>query len=204
MPDSGDSSIDNLWREYARIFRDWDDLTIARWMAQTLGQFESQSWRLSHPLMGSYRLACQIAQDRGLKLNRLVTVPVAYGVVECCGQPILPLLTRDVVESGLVCQHCGGTAVSFEDLPERIKPAVRDWSDRYAPVHQVAHWDDRERKGSKNYDKAFENAALKAELLLKEAAHEVAPLLLRLYPAVVWEDQDECLDVVPEDVVLCP
>ena len=204
MPDSGDSSIDNLWREYARIFRDWDDLTIARWMAQTLGQFESRSWRLSHPLMGSYRLACQIAQDRGLKLNRLVTVPVAYGVVECCGQPILPLLTRDVVESGLVCQHCGGTAVSFEDLPERIKPAVRDWSDRYAPVHQVAHWDDRERKGSKNYDKAFENAALQAELLLKEAAHEVAPLLLRHYPAVVWEDQDECLDVVPEDVVLCP
>lgn len=204
MPDSGDSSIDNLWREYARIFHDWDDLTIARWMAQTLGQFESRSWRLSHPLMGSYRLACQIAQDRGLKLNRLVTVPVAYGVVECCGQPILPLLTRDVVESGLVCQHCGGTAVSFEDLPERIKPAVRDWSDRYAPVHQVAHWDDRERKGSKNYDKAFENAALKAELLLKEAAHEIAPLLLRHYPAVVWEDQDECLDVVPEDVVLCP
>ncbi len=204
MSDSGDSFNDNLWREYARIFRDWDDLTIARWMAQTLGQFEGRSWRLSHPLMGSYRLACQIAQDRGLKLNRLVTVPVAYGVVECCGQPILPLLTRDVVESGLVCQHCGGTAVSFEDLPERIKPAVRDWSDRYAPVHQVAHWDDRERKGSKNYDKAFENAALKVELLLKEAAHEVAPLLLRHYPAVVWEDQDECLDVVPEDVVLCP
>lgn len=204
MPESGDSSIDNLWREYGRIFRDWDDLTIGRWMAQTLGQFEGRSWRLSHPLMGSYRLACQIGQDRGLKLSRIVTVPAAYSMAECCGQPMLPLITRDIVESGLVCQHCNGTAVSFDELPERIKPAIRDWSEKYAPIHQVAHWDDRERKSSKNYDKAFEDAALKAERLLAEAATDIAPLLLHQYPTVVWEDQDECLDVRPEDIVLCP
>jgi hypothetical protein len=28
------------------------------------------------------------------------------------------------------------------------------------------------------------------------------PPLLETYPAVIWEDQDECLEVRPEDVVL--
>ena len=28
------------------------------------------------------------------------------------------------------------------------------------------------------------------------------PPLLEVYPAVIWEDQDECLEVRPEDVVL--
>jgi hypothetical protein len=28
------------------------------------------------------------------------------------------------------------------------------------------------------------------------------PPLLEFYPAVIWEDQDECLEVRPEDVVL--
>jgi hypothetical protein len=204
MPESGDSSIDHLWREYTKVFRDWDDLTLARWMAQTLGQLEGRAWRLNHPLMSCYRLTSEIAHSRGLKLSRLATVPVAYGVAECCGQPLLPLLSRDVVESGLVCQHCGGTAVRFEDLPENLKPALRDWAERYAPVHEVAHWEDKQRKSSRNYDKAFEDAALKAEKLLLESANDLAPRLLRQYPVVVWEDQDECLDVRPEDVVLCP
>jgi hypothetical protein len=30
----------------------------------------------------------------------------------------------------------------------------------------------------------------------------LAPALLEFYPAVVWEDQDECLEVRPEDVQL--
>ena len=30
------SPLDALWLEYARVFRDWDDLTLARWLAQTL------------------------------------------------------------------------------------------------------------------------------------------------------------------------
>ena len=40
------------------------------------------------------------------------------------------------------------------------------------------------------------------EKLLIEAATELMPPLLESYPAVIWEDQDECLEVRPEDVVL--
>ena len=55
------SPLDSLWQEYARVFRDWDDLTLGRWLAQTLGQLEGRAWRLSHPLVGAYRLAAKIA-----------------------------------------------------------------------------------------------------------------------------------------------
>jgi hypothetical protein len=66
----------------------------------------------------------------------------------------------------------------------------------------VAHWDDKQRRKSKDYDAAFEDAAQDAEKLLIEAATELMPPLLEFYPAVIWEDQDECLEVRPEDVVL--
>ena len=29
---------------------------------------------------------------------------------------------------------------------------------------------------------------------------QIAPKFLDFYPAVVWEDQDECLEVRPEDI----
>ena len=57
------SPLDSLWQEYARVFRDWDDLTLGRWLAQTLGQLEGRAWRLSHPLVGAYRLAAKIGED---------------------------------------------------------------------------------------------------------------------------------------------
>ena len=41
-----------------------------------------------------------------------------------------------------------------------------------------------------------------AERLLTYAGRELAPKLLNFYPAVIWEDQDECLEVRPEDVGL--
>jgi hypothetical protein len=69
-------------------------------------------------------------------------------------------------------------------------------------VHAVAHWDDRQRKSAGDYDRAFEQAAEQAERLLAQAGRELAPKLLELYPALVWEDQDECLEVRPEDVKL--
>lgn len=202
MSDDSEAPLDRLWREYAIVFKQWDDLTLARWMAQTLGQLENHSWRLSHPLVGSYRLAATLANDRDIWLKRIVTVPAAYQLAECCRAPLLPLFTRDIAETGLVCQHCGATAVAFDDLPEAVKPAVKDWAARYLPVHQVSHWDDRQRKRSGDYDKAFEDAAEQAEKLLAEAAQELVPLLLNHYSAVVWEDQDECLDVRPEDIDL--
>jgi hypothetical protein len=74
--------------------------------------------------------------------------------------------------------------------------------DEYEPVHAVAHWDDRQRKSVGDYDQAFENAAEEAERLLSFAGREILPGLLDHYPALVWEDQDECLEVRPEDIEL--
>ena len=64
MATEPESPLDKLWKEYGRVFHDFDDLTLARWLAQTLGQLEGRAWRLSHPLLGAYRLAAQIAHDR--------------------------------------------------------------------------------------------------------------------------------------------
>jgi len=43
-------------------------------------------------------------------------------------------------------------------------------------------------------------AAESAERLLTFAGRVLAPKLLNFYPALIWEDQDECLEVRPEDV----
>ena len=51
MPFESDSPLDTLWKEYGRVFAEFDDLTLARWLAQTLGQIEGKSWRASHPLV---------------------------------------------------------------------------------------------------------------------------------------------------------
>ena len=115
---------------------------------------------------------------------------------------MLPLLTRDVREAGLVCPHCDEPMLPADELPEDCRKTILDWAAEYAPVHAVAHWDDRQRKASGDYDRAFEDAAKTAEVLLARAGSEVAPLLLEHYPAIIWEDQDECLEVRPEDVKL--
>jgi hypothetical protein len=117
---------------------------------------------------------------------------------------LLPLLTRDVRESGLICQHCNETLVEFEEIPESVRPVIQGWAQAYAPVHAVAHWDDQQRKQMRNYDQAYEEAAEEAERLLATAGTQIAPALLEFYPAVIWEDQDECLEVRPEDVATIP
>ncbi|MBI3414364.1 MAG: hypothetical protein HY043_03430 [Verrucomicrobia bacterium] len=200
MTDMPDSPLDRLWAEYSLVFRDFDDLTLARWCSQTLSQLEGRAWRLSHPLLGAFRLGTQVAHERQIWLKRLATLPAAFPEAPCCRAPLLPLFTRDVMESGLVCQHCSGTAVEFGDLPRELQAAIKEWADAYAPVHAVAHWDDRQRKGVRNYDQAYEDAAEEAEELLAQAGQEILPRLITLYPAVVWEDQDECLEVRPEDI----
>jgi len=203
MATDPDAPLDGLWREYGQAFRDFDDLTLARWMAQTLGQLEGKAWRLSHPLLGAYRLAAQLAHDRQIWLKRLATAPAAYGQAPCCRAPLLVLLTRDVAETGLICQHCNETAVPLEDVPLPVRPELERWAGSYAPVHAVAHWDEPKRKSAAgDYDQALEKAARKAEELLAQAGRELAVALLDHYPAVVWEDQDECLEVRPEDVRL--
>ena len=193
-------SVERLWQDYAGVFRQFDDLTLARWMSQTLSQLQGQLWRMSHPLVASYRLAAMVAHDRQVWHQRLVTVPPDFLITECCRAPLLPMVTRDVLENGLICLHCNGTAVEIEKVGEPAE-ALAAWAETYAPVHGVAHWDDARRAAHENYDQAYENAATESEKQLAQLGLELAPPLVEFYPAVVWEDQDECLQVRPEDIV---
>jgi hypothetical protein len=184
MPENPESPLDTLWKEYSLVFREFDDLTLARWLAQTLGQLEGKVWRLSHPLLGAYRLGAQIAHDRQIWFKRLATPPAAYMESACCRAPMLPLLTRDVRDAGLICQHCSDTLVSFDDIPADVRDELGKWAELYAPVHAVSHWDDRQRKSAGNYDHAYEQAAKEAEALLARAGNNLAPKLLEFYPAI--------------------
>jgi len=185
MAANAESPLDLLWKEYSLIFREFDDLTLARWLSQTLGQLAGKSWRLSHPLLGAYRLGSQLGHERQIWLKRLATAPHAYSDSPCCRAPMLPLLTRDVKDAGLICQHCNDTLVPFDELPDSIRSELEKWADKYAPVHAVAHWDDRQRKTAGDYDRAFENAAEEAERLLAHVGKTLAVRLLESYPAVV-------------------
>jgi len=202
MAFDSDAPLDLLWKEYRLAFHDFDDLTLGRWLAQTLGQLAGKAWRLSHPLVGAYRLAAQLGHERQIWFKRLATPPATYSESPCCRAPMLALLTREVRESGLICQHCGETLVPFEEIPAEIRPDLEAWAAQYEPVHAVAHWDDSQRRSAGDYDRAYEKAAEEAEQLLARAGRQLAPGLLHFYPAVIWEDQDECLEVRPEDVSL--
>jgi hypothetical protein len=197
-----ESLPDRLWKEYSLAFEEFDDLTLARWLAQTLGQLKGRLWRFSHPLIGTYRLAAELAHRRQIWLKRLANVPDGFAPADCCRAPTLPLFSRDIVQSGLICQHCSETLVAFEDLPADLQPDIQRWVDDYSVVHAVAHWDDNQRKSVPDYDDACDEAAAKAETLLAFAATKLLPRFLDHYPAILWEDQDECLEVLPEDIAL--
>lgn len=169
-------------------------------MSQTLSQLQGRSWRVSHPLMALYRLLGQMGHDRGVWLKRLAAMPRGYVEATCCRAPLLPLFSRDILESGLICQHCGETAIAFADLPEELQEIVRPWAASYDTAHSIAHWDDAERKRCTNYDDEMEKAAKQAEQLLAQARAEIVPRFLESYPAIIWEDHDECLEVRPEDI----
>ena len=197
-----ESLPDRLWKEYSLAFKDFDDLTLARWLAQTLSQLQGRTWRFSHPLIGAYRLASELAHGRQIWLKRLANVPPGFAPALCCRAPALPLFSRDILQSGLICHHCSETLVPYEELTADLQPALKSWADEYATVHAVAHWDDHQRKSVDDYDQACDDAATKAETLLATAASQLLPRFLEHYPAIVWEDQDECLEVLPEDILL--
>mgnify|MGYP000427179270 CR=1 FL=1 len=62
-------------------------------------------------------------------------------------------------------------------------------------------WDDKRRDKS-DYDAKYESSAEQAERMLAEAAEDLVPLLLEHFPTLLWEDQDECLEIRPEDIPL--
>jgi len=115
---------------------------------------------------------------------------------------MLPLLTRDVRETGLICLHCNETLAPFDEIPAGLRGDIESWAAQYAPVHAVAHWDDAQRRRAGDYERAYERASEEAEALLRQAGESLAPRFLEYYAAVVWEDNDECLEVRPEDVLL--
>jgi hypothetical protein len=162
---------------------------------------EGRVWRFSHPLIGAYRLAAEVGHERQIWLKRLATVPASFPEAPCCRAPVLPLFSRDVLQRGLICQHCSETLVSFEDLPADLQPAVQRWAEEYAPVHAVAHWEDRQRQSVPDYDQEYDDAAEEAEKLLGVRRQPVAAEIPGTFPAIVWEDQDECLEVRPEDIL---
>src|SRR5579863_7028241 len=125
------SPLETLWIEYGRSMRDWDDLTLARWLSQTLGQLEGRAWRFSHPLAVVYRLGAQIGHERSIWLKRLATTPGGYTEAPCCHAPYLPLLTRDVRESGLICLHCSETMTPFDEIPVEIREELQMWAQQY-------------------------------------------------------------------------
>lgn len=194
-------AANQLWEEYRAPFSSFDDLTLARWLSQTLSQFNGRLWRMSHPLVTAYRAAAEIANDRQIWHKRLAAIPAGFSSTECCRAPLLPLFTRDILNSGLLCQHCGATAVEWDDLPEADRTRIEAWAKEYADIHAVAHYDDQQIALLDDYDDAYETAAESAEQLLRKAARELLPPLLESYTAVVWEDQDECLEVEPKDIV---
>ena len=199
-----EAPFDRLWREYAVAFEDFDDSRLARWMAQTLAQLDGQVWRGSHPLVGSYRLASQVGHARQIWLKRLATPPAGFTEAACCRAPLLPVFIRDVHEEGLICHSCGETAVELEDLPPTLQRQMEKWGREYNVIHEVAHWDDRERGRVKDYEVAYDKAAESAAEMWVFAAKNILPSLLDIFPALIWEDQDECLEVRAEDIELNP
>ena len=193
-------AINELWEEYKSPFVEFDDLSLARWLSQTLSQMEGKVWRMSHPLVSAYRAAAEIGNERDIWNKRLATFPHAFPPAECCRAPLLPLFTRDILNSGLMCQHCGATAVEFDDIPKPLRAKIEAWAEDYADVHAIAHYDEGQMRAVANYDETFEKAATDAEKYLRAAALELLPQFLEYYPAILWEDQDECLEVEPKDI----
>ena len=169
-------------------------------MVQSLGHLRGGIWRLSHPFIGGYRMAASVAGQRQIWLKRLVELPPDFETAECCRAPLLPLVSRDVCETGLMCLHCNETAVDPDGLPVASPAAWKKWADEYNEIHQVAHWDDRQRRAAGNYDQAIDDAAERAAKSLSVARAKLFPRLLDNYPVVVWEDHDECLGLRPEEV----
>jgi hypothetical protein len=56
-------------------------------------------------------------------------------------------------------------------------------------------------RSSGNYEEVFEKAAGQAEEALRKAALEILPQFLEYFPTLLWEDQDDCLEVEPRDII---
>ena len=97
---------------------------------------------MSHRHFSAYRAPAELGNDRDIWHKRIATVPPGFTLAECCGAPLLPLFTRDVLNTGLLCQHCGATAVEFDDIAKALREKIEPWAEEYANTHAVAHYDE--------------------------------------------------------------
>ena len=188
-----------LWEEHTRALRSWDDLSLVRWLNQTLGQLYERCWRASHPLVIVYRLGATVAHQRDLWNRRTFSFHHHYQRTSCCGAPVIPFISFEVCSHGIYCSCCGEVLNTLDDLPSDLAMNFREWSKEYEVIHQVAHWTDAERKHCGDYDQALDHACEKALPMLARLGYQLAPSLLTLFSTMFWEDADHCLDVIPED-----
>ena len=90
----------------------------------------------------------------------------------------------------------------FEEIAAVLQPDLRAWAESYRPVHAVAHQEDPQPTFTPGREHSLETAAREAEKLLAVMGQQIAPRFLDWYPVIIWEDQDECLEVRPEDLPL--
>lgn len=197
-----ENDVERLWEEYSKPLEEFDDLTLARWLCQLLSQVRGKSWRFSHPLVATARMVARIAHKRQIWLKRMAEPPAPYFVAECCRAPLVPLVTRDIRKTGLICLHCDDTAIPFEDMPSELRELIAPWGEEYEKIHQVAHYSQEEQDEMPDYEGAMDEAAEAAEDLMGLLALQILPAFAEHYGAVVFEDHDECLEVRPEDIDL--
>ena len=58
----------------------------------------------------------------------------------------------------------------------------------------------REKMEAKLAEQQARLDLLKARAKMAVAGFELVPRFLEHYPAIVWEDHDECLEVQPDDI----
>jgi hypothetical protein len=192
----------DLWSEHARALKSWDDLLLARWLNQNLTQLEEHCWRASHPIVVAYRLGATVAHQRDLWNRRTFTLNPHYQRAACCNGPSIPFVSFEVSAYGFYCSCCGEVLRRIDDFPSDIAESFNKWGVAYDQFHHIAHWDETERAKCKNFETEVDQAAEKATPLLSQLGYKLAPKLLLQFPAVIWEDSDACLDIIPED--LCP
>ncbi|MGV3773034.1 MAG: hypothetical protein ACO1QB_09040 [Verrucomicrobiales bacterium] len=196
---SDNNKVEHLYADYAEPFASFDDVTLARWLSQTLSQLRGRYWRMSHPFIHSYRFAAKAGHERQIWLKRLANHPPEFPPAKCCRSPLFVILSRDLLKTGLICMHCEETAVDFDELPADVKTMLQPWMERYGSLHEVAHREDDEQDAAV-YDDELQKAKEIAQAMLSSLEKAILPNLLEFVPAIAWEDQDECLDIAPEEI----
>ncbi len=200
MQEESDHRLDHLWEEHRKWLDDYDDLTLVRMRSQILSQMCGGVWRLSHPLVGMHRLVSRTLNKRGTHIQWIQSIPSGYTEAACCGAPLVPLITRDLVEGGIYCEACGQTALHLADLPPEVSFSFRRWAESYATVHDVAHMSEEEVATAKDYEADFQAAAEQAEDELMFLGTTILPHCVSAFSCIVWQDHDECLRIWPEDL----